>query len=110
MTLPASAMVVEPRHIVHALDAAQAKLNRQGWRNHSVWREGVDWKSICIHEAVASSVTAAPWQDGAIFALSKAVAPEGRGTSLELIQWNDRPGRTKADVDALIARVRKAHQ
>jgi hypothetical protein len=100
--------VSEPNHIHRALDAAVVLLDRHGWcqpfKARRDYRDG-----LCLHEALAGSTAPKPWVGEAIVALSKAVAPQGRGTSIELVTWNDTRGRTRADVDALIARVRKQH-
>ncbi|MET4238574.1 hypothetical protein [Bradyrhizobium sp. RT10b] len=94
------------------LTSAKALLEREGWREPGRWP--TDTGRRCSHEAILDACNGSAKMQGkpAIFILSRIVAPDGRGTSIELVEWNDRRGRTREEVmsafDQAIARAREA--
>ncbi|UFW91014.1 hypothetical protein BjapCC829_21730 [Bradyrhizobium barranii] len=94
------------------LGRAKELLQSEGW-----WQPGDGNPASgrrCAHEAILDACNGVSRLNGkpAVFILSRIVAPEGRGTSIELVEWNDRRGRTREEVmsafDQAISRAREA--
>jgi hypothetical protein len=83
------------------LRAGRALLVEKGWGAGSAQPQLENdteyWWGNCAHEAIAG-IGGKRACAVAIRHLSLVVAPNGRGTSIEIVGWNDAPGRTSAQV------------
>lgn len=87
---------------VGILRAGRALLVEKGWgrgKHPRVESDTQFWYGRCAHEAIAD-IGSQRACAVAIRLLSLAMVPDGRGTSIEIVGWNDAHGRTAAQVFA----------
>lgn len=93
----------------------KALIERKGWTLPSVNNFGgfpLFLDGIGLYEAILEICVMSKHGKETIRRLSHVVDPQGRGTSLEIVEWEERCGRTQADIlaalDQAIAEGRKA--
>jgi hypothetical protein len=84
------------------LREAKALIEREGWaqpgQNNTTLGFHRGPVGFCAHHAIMEIGGQTATCGLAVIAFSKAVIPDGRGTSIEIVEWNDRRGRTKEQV------------
>jgi hypothetical protein len=106
---------MNPYNIKTILAAALALIERDGWnqpgRLHECYPgepyspDVVAYGGRCAHEAILEIGGGTRTGGDAVRALSLTVVPDGRGTSVDLVAWNDARGRT---LDQVRGAFRKA--
>lgn len=89
--------------VARQLHDIRALIVRKGWflpgvRNYHGFPTWLSLDNIGLMEAILEVCRVSRAGKETIRLISLAVAPKGRGTSLEIVEWEERYGRCQADI------------